>query len=643
MTFSAGLATFCSLFLCFIILSSSAFTAPLPEVKPKVKNIQNARIPVPNNDAAPQRKPARAAQKKSTAVSRIKQLLDVDPRSASALSDPDIARYKKIFALQQDGLMREADVVIKRLDNKSLMGFVLYERYLHPTAYTSKFEELKSWMALYGDYPGAKSIYKLAKSKAPSHIGEVQKPRDKIAFRMIEEPTVVYAKSYTPQKSKTADTRALEKTLQRLLKNNRPTQALRTLDKDPRTRQLDHVQQDQWRGKIAARYFYGGHYRQAYETSTKAVARSKEHVPRAAWIAGLTSWRKNGFRSASQFFGMAATSPYSSGWMRAAGSYWAARSYMRLGDTDNVSKWLEKAYAHPRTFYGMLATRALGYDFNFEWDIPTFTQDQYNLLEQTPEGRRAIALVSVGKSNFADRQLLRLNPEKNAVLRRAMLSYAEYAELPSTALRLGARVTHESGALYDAAFYPVGGWIEFYEYKVDPALVHAIMRQESRFDAEAQSYLGASGLMQIMPVTASYVAGDDFYKTKAGKAALLDPKTNLKLGQLYIKRMLDHPAVKGDLVTMLVAYNAGPGNLRRWRQKMKTDDDPLLFIESLPASETRAYVERVLSNYWMYRLRANNFAKTNAKIRSMEMLVQGHWPAYLVDQDGKYKFASAND
>ena len=645
---TAGQVALCTVFLCFSFMSVVAIAAPLPAQKPIAKvapNIKPARIPVPNDDAETQYKKKRTKQpaEKPTAVSRIKKFLDVDPNSSSALSEKDIARYKKIFALQKSGDMDGADKVIKRLSNNVLMGFVLYERYLHPSAYVTSFEELKRWMLNYGSYPGAKSIYKLAKTKDASRIGEVQKPRDKIALRMIEEPTVVYGKKYTSSKAKTAEAKSLEREINKLLKDNRPTQALKLLNKDPRKNQLDTVQQDQLRGKIAARYFYGGHYRQAYEASTKAVARSKGQVPRAAWIAGLTSWRKNGFKSASQFFSLAATSPYSSGWMRAAGSYWTARAYMRLGNSKKVSAWLEKAYAHPRTFYGMLATRALGRDFNFEWDIPAFTQDHYNLIDQTKEGRRAIALVSVDKNNLADRQLLRLDPKKNKALRRAMLAYAEYAELPSIALRLGARMKHDNGALYDAAFYPVGGWIDYSEYTIDPALVHAIMRQESRFDAEAQSYLGASGLMQIMPATASYVAGNSFYKTKAGKAALLDPKTNIDLGQRYIQRMLNHPGVKGDLVSMLVAYNAGPGNLKRWRRDMSGGDDPLLFIESLPAAETRSYVERVLSNYWMYRLRANSFAKSDAKIRSMEMLVQGHWPAYLVDQDDKYRFASANN
>lgn len=628
--------------LCVLLCANYAYSAPLPPHKPNKNTVKAAYIPVPNDDITPRHKP-KTTHNKPTTVSRIKQLLDVDPHSSKALSENDIKRYKKIFALQRDGLIKEADTMIKRLRSPQLMGFVLYERYLHPSAYVSTFEELKKWMDRYADYPGAKSIYKLAKRKGAASISEVAKPRDKIALRMIEEPTVVYAKNYQPATSKTVEARALEKEISRLLKDNRPTQALRLLSRDPRSKHLDNVQQDQLRGKIAARYFYGGYYRQAYEASTKAVARSKELVPRAAWIAGLTSWRKNGFKSAAQFFALSARSPYSSGWIRAAGSYWAARSYMRLGETKNVSAWLEKAYEHPRTFYGMLATRALGRDFTFKWDMPTFTQDHYNLLEATPEGRRAIALVAVGKNNLADRQLLRLDAKGNQRLMRAMLAYAEYAELPSIAMRLGARMTHENGELYDAAFYPVGGWINYREYKIDPALAHAIMRQESRFDAEAQSYLGASGLMQIMPTTASYVAGDEFFKTKAGRYALLDPQTNLDLGQKYIQKMLDHPAVEGDLVSMLVAYNAGPGNLRRWRQSMKSDEDPLLFIESLPAAETRAYVERVLSNYWMYRLRANAFAKKPSKIRSMEMLVQGHWPAYLVDQDDTYRFAfSAN-
>ncbi len=86
---------------------------------------------------------------------------------------------------------------------------------------------------------------------------------------------------------------------------------------------------------------------------------------------------------------------------------------------------------------------------------------------------------------------------------------------------------------------------------------------------------------------------------------LMDPETNLDLGQKYLEDLLGDKNVRNDLLSLLVAYNAGPGNLARWKKSWPHVQDPLLFIELIPSSETRAYVERVLANYWIYRLREN--------------------------------------
>ena len=95
-----------------------------------------------------------------------------DPAAASALSirvlsDNDAALYKEIFALQEDGRWKEADAKIAALENDVLMGYVQYQRYMHPTAYRSTFSELKRWMSYYADHPEADKIYSLARKRQP--------------------------------------------------------------------------------------------------------------------------------------------------------------------------------------------------------------------------------------------------------------------------------------------------------------------------------------------------------------------------------------------------------------------------------------------------------------------------------------------
>src|SRR5690606_31822603 len=78
------------------------------------------------------------------------------------LSAADAARYAEIFALQEDGKWKEADALIDALESDILMGYVQSQRYLHPTAYRSSYDELKRWMAYYADHPQASDIYELA-------------------------------------------------------------------------------------------------------------------------------------------------------------------------------------------------------------------------------------------------------------------------------------------------------------------------------------------------------------------------------------------------------------------------------------------------------------------------------------------------
>ena len=106
------------------------------------------------------------------------------------------------------------------------------------------------------------------------------------------------------------------------------------------------------------------------------------------------------------------------------------------------------------------------------------------------------------------------------------------------------------------------------------------------------------------------------------RVKLKDPLTSLAFGQKYIQRLLEDSSVKGDLFMMAAAYNAGPGNLAKWKKSIRGSEDPLLFIESLPSRETRNFVERVMGAYWVYQARLGQPA------RSLEAVANGAWPTY---------------
>lgn len=129
--------------------------------------------------------------------------------------------------------------------------------------------------------------------------------------------------------------------------------------------------------------------------------------------------------------------------------------------------------------------------------------------------------------------------------------------------------------------------------KLSPALVAAVVRQESAFEPRAVSRSGAVGLMQLMPATAAGMIGED-----PDREALMRPTISLELGTRYLHSLLAR--FDGSLVGALVAYNAGPERWLRWRRFPEVQEDPELLIERIPFAETRRYVKAVLRNSYLY-------------------------------------------
>lgn len=170
----------------------------------------------------------------------------------------------------------------------------------------------------------------------------------------------------------------------------------------------------------------------------------------------------------------------------------------------------------------------------------------------------------------------------------------------------------------DVAAYPTPDWVPTSQMMIDPALVFAIVRQESRFDPKARSHAGARGAMQIMPATARYVTK----RFNLGASYdLNDPKTNLTIGQYYLKYLSEKSYINGNLVYMLAAYNAGPGNLIRWQKQFGHLKDPRQFVANIPFKETRDYIRKVMANYKMYQLKFYGHASAENDMNA------GQWPA----------------
>ncbi len=203
-------------------------------------------------------------------------------------------------------------------------------------------------------------------------------------------------------------------------------------------------------------------------------------------------------------------------------------------------------------------------------------------------------------------------------LAAGLLAIAQSYQLPSIALGLGVIEEQRPNMRADAELYPLTRWKPAGGFTIDRALLYALARQESGFNARAQSGAGAAGLMQIMPGTATALG--------ARRQDLRDPAVNLAVAQKYLHRLLEDPSVNGDLIMLGVSYNAGPGSLVKWRAAIPTAD-PLLFLESLPNGQTRNFVERVMANYWIYQDRLNQGSP------SLDRMAAGGWPTYQPQDD----------
>lgn len=535
------------------------------------------------------------------------------------LSEKDARLYERIFDIQEDGEWREADRLIAQLDDKMLLGHVLAQRYLHPTKYRTSYRELSAWLAKYGDHPDARRLYEIALKRKPKRSSHPERP-DSAGYGSFEPYVIIEHSGYRPSDP---EARQIVSRVQRMTRLRQLSSAEDYISAKSVQQQLGVRGIDLARTVVASGWFFHGDGEKAFALADRAAARSGKNLPYAHWIAGLSAYRLSRYVEAARHFEAVAQSGDVRGWDHAGAAFWAARANMMGKRPERVHRWLAMAAEQPRTFYGILARRWLGDASPFDWATPTLTRERLEMVTTNPAGRRALALLQVGMDDRAGRELRLISKPEDREMTAALMAIAENKSLPTVSLRAGLGLSATEQLKNAASLYPVPAWAPREGFQVDRALIFAFMRQESAFNIRARSSAGARGLMQLMPATAGFIAQQRFSGKRRNQ--LYDPVLNLSLGQQYILHLLENEVVDGDLLLLAAAYNGGPGNLKKWQRRAERNDytDALMFIESIPARETRIFIERVLSNLWMYRERLGEPSP------SLDALAAGERPRYI--------------
>lgn len=352
-----------------------------------------------------------------------------------------------------------------------------------------------------------------------------------------------------------------------------------------------------------------GQHREAYRVAAgHGIAAPGEPRQDAEFLAGFIALRRLNEPSLARQHFAAVGRDSRSVITRARSAYWQGRALAAQGETAAARQRFAEGADLPVAFYGQLSALALGEDPPrlaariARAAVPPVTVPRAADFASRELARAVLTLADLGDTRRARIFLLRLEDIANdGTDRRLAARLANHIGRPDHAVWVARR----AGAAGDMLLPE--GWPAPYRPPVtspEPAFIHAITRQESNFDTEAVSGANARGLMQLLPSTATLVARRLGMQVQTGQLTA-QPEVNLRLGAAYLEQMLERYA--GALPLAAAAYNAGPGRVDQW---LGTYGDPrggevdiIDWIEQIPFSETRNYVQRVIENVVVYRAR----------------------------------------
>ena len=403
--------------------------------------------------------------------------------------------------------------------------------------------------------------------------------------------------------------------LQVFIKNDQPFAAEQFLES--KALELSPEALTELRYRVAWSYYIENDDVSAQRVAAVAQAAGGAWGTQASWVVGLAAWRLGDYTAAYDAFDNVARFAINDD-LKAAGLFWGARAAMATQQPQLIQPKMQKAAQLSETFYGLLASEALGME-PIARKVAKVGKLDWISLQNQPNAILAVSLVEIGQNKLADTALRHQARIGDVRQYGNLAQLAGALNLASTQFWFGhygpSRDQSTATARYPRPNWePTGGW------RVTQSLIYAHTLQESNFRTDVISPAGARGLMQVRPGTAQDLAR---VRGLSFTAADLDrPTVNLEYGQSYLEKLRDLPITGGFLPKVIAAYNAGPSPVARWNSEIRDNGDPLLFIESIPFWETRGYVAIILRNYWIYEMLENKPSG------SLKGLAQYMWPKF---------------
>lgn len=531
------------------------------------------------------------------------------------LSAKDIRTYKKLFKYQRALNRKAVAKLIPKLDNNLLYGHLWAERLLHKKT-KSSYKDLKAFLDEYNDQFQAKTIYHLANKRKPrkaSHSKPVRQTKSIAKYTNpddgLKQPTNKNVKYTTTRKK-------LITRVKYYIRKKKYIQAERILDSNKNRKIMGDSTYSKYALRLTKNLFSEKRFKESYRVAQKIATLVKPMVHQAVWYEGLSAYNLKNYKTAASTFRRLASNVPAGSKYYSQGSYWAGLSYEKARKKSMSKVYFKQAAKNPYTFYGLIANQKLGHRTKMSWKNPTASKQEIRTLMKNKKIRRVVALAEIGEYDLAQKELRAVYSDIPYGMDEALLKMTLDLNLSRSSLTLGHNLLERNNRFLTGLYPDIKVWKPRLA-TVDYSLINAVVRQESAFNPSVKSSAGAMGLMQIMPGTAAHIRHQQG-KRRLPKSYVFRPDINVKLGQYYLGYLLEE--FNGNLIYSIAAYNAGPGNVKKWLNRGLGKNGPVAFVEAIPFPETKKYVKRVMSNYWVYR---DKFDQTLSTLRQV---AGNHWP-----------------